>query len=74
MPEATAQNKSKKSPRATQRPSAVPVGNETVPRFAPSSSSLGSAYAERILEEFRKELQGVDLKATKTKRPKSKKS
>jgi len=34
-----------------------------LPRFAPSPRALGEAYAEEILEAFRKDLAGVDLKA-----------
>jgi hypothetical protein len=44
------------------------LGAETVPRFAPSADALGSAFAEEILDQLRKELESVDLK-TSPKRP-----
>ena len=74
MPETTPQTKGRKTPRAAQRTRTTPLGAETVPRFAPSASSLGAAYAEQILEGFRKELEDVDLKASPKKRTRSKKT
>ena len=40
----------------------VPLKAETLPRFAPSPRALGEAYAEEILEAFRKDLASVDLR------------
>jgi hypothetical protein len=57
-----------------RRQSTVPQGIEAIPRFAPSAAALGAASAQQILEEFRKDLEGVDLKATKAKPPQKKKA
>ena len=46
-----------------KKPVNVPQGTEAIPRFAPSASALGAACAQQILEGFRKQLEGVDLKA-----------
>ncbi len=62
----TAPRKSQDSAR--RRQSNVPHGTEAIPRFAPSSAALGAACAQQILEEFRKELEGVDLKANAQKK------
>ena len=61
MGTSTAQRKSEGSAR--RRQSNVPHGTEAIPRFAPSAAALGAACAQQILEEFRKGLEGVDLKA-----------
>ena len=63
MPETATHTKDKRMPRSTQSSRNVPPGSETVPRFAPSPSFLGSAFAEEILEDFRQGLEGVNLKA-----------
>jgi hypothetical protein len=52
-----------------KKPVDVPHGTEAIPRFQPSASALGAACAQQILEEFRKDLEGVDLKATRAKSP-----
>jgi len=57
----TAQGKSRNS--VGRRQSNVPRGTDAIPRFAPSAAALGSAFAEQILEDFRHDLEGVDLKA-----------
>lgn len=67
MGASTAQQKSRGSAR--RRQSNVPLGTEAIPRFQPSASALGAACAQQILKEFRKDLEGVDLKATKTRTP-----
>ncbi len=72
MGASTAQRKSQGSAR--RRQSNVPHGTEAIPRFAPSSAALGAACAQQILEEFRKELEGVDLKAEMPKKRTRKKS
>jgi hypothetical protein len=46
-----------------QRARTIPRGAEAIPRFAPSAQSLGEAYAQQILEGFRKELEGIEVKA-----------
>ncbi len=61
MGASTTQRKSQDSAR--RRQSNVPHGTEAIPRFAPSSAALGAATAQQILEELRKQLEGVDLKA-----------
>jgi hypothetical protein len=71
MGASTAQRKSEGSAR--RRQSNVPQGTEAIPRFAPSAAALGAACAQQILEEFRKDLEGVDLKATKAKPQQKKK-
>ncbi len=48
---------------SNRRQSNVPLGTEAIPRFAPTSAALGAACAQQILEEFRKMLEGVDLRA-----------
>lgn len=68
MPETATHSKDKRMPKPDPRSRNVPQGNETVPRFAPSARFLGSAFAEEILREFRKELEGVKLRGA---RPKS---
>ncbi len=67
MGASTVQRKSEGS--ATRRQSNVPQGTEAIPRFAPSAAALGAACAQQILEEFRKGLEGVDLRAEKAKPP-----
>lgn len=71
MGASTAQRKSQGSAR--RRQSNVPHGTEAIPRFAPSAAALGAACAQQILDEFRKDLEGVDLKAKKTKSPEKQK-
>ena len=63
MPGTTHHTKGRKAARPAQRTSPVPSAAETIPRFAPSPADRGSAFAARILEGFRKELEGIDLKA-----------
>ena len=48
-----------------RRQSNAPPGTESNPRFAPSPADLGAACAQQILEELRKQLEGVDLRAEK---------
>jgi len=57
----TAQRKSRSS--VGRRQSNVPHETEAIPRFALSAAALGSAFAEQILEDFRNDLEGVNLKA-----------
>ncbi len=46
-----------------KKPADVPPGTQAIPRFAPSAAALGAACAQQILEEFRKDLEGVGLGA-----------
>ncbi len=47
-----------------KKPVDVPQGTEAIPRFAPSAAALGGATcAQQILEESRKEPEGIDLRA-----------
>jgi hypothetical protein len=55
-------------------PADIPLGTEGVPRFQPSAAALGAATAQRILDELRKQLEGVDLKKDAPKKRASKKS
>lgn len=57
-----------------RRQSNAPPGTESNPRFAPSPADLGAACARQILEDFRKKLEGVDLKAGTGKKHTRKKS
>ena len=43
-------------------PADVPPGTEGIPRFQPSAAALGAATAQQILDELRKQLEGVDLR------------
>jgi len=52
----------------------IPPGTESNPRFAPSPADLGAACAQQILDELRKQLEGVDLKAEAPKKRVRKKS
>lgn len=64
MARRTARARNEAAPRPARSAGAgVPLKAETLPRFAPSPRALGEAYAEEILEAFRKDLAGVDLKA-----------
>lgn len=65
MPETPTTRTARKPQRPRPRSRTTPLGAETAARLAPSATSLGSAYAEQILEGFRRELEGVDLKASK---------
>ena len=71
MGASTAQQKSRGSAR--RRQSNVPHGTEAIPRFQPSAAALGAACAQQILDQFRKDLEGVDLKVKKTKPPQKQK-
>ncbi len=51
-----------------RRQSHIPPGTESNPRFAPSAAELGAACAQQILEEFRKGIEGVDLRASSAKK------
>jgi len=51
----------------------VPHGTEGIPRFQPSAAALGAATAQQILDELRKQLEGVDLKKDAPKKRVSKK-
>jgi len=45
-------------------PADVPFGTEGIPHaFSPQRAALGAATAQQILDELRKQLDGVDLKA-----------
>lgn len=74
MSETPTTRAAKKPEGPGSRPRTIPLGVETTARLAPSASALGSAYAETILAKFRKELEGVDLKASPAKRKSAKKS
>jgi len=54
------------------RPADVPLGTEGIPRFQPSA--LGAATAQQTLEELRKQLEGINLKAEAPKKRTRKKS
>ncbi len=60
--------------QARRRLSHAPPGTESNPRFAPSPDDLGAASAQQILDEFRKQLEGVDLKAEAPKKRARKKN
>jgi len=45
-----------------KKPVNVPLGTEDIPRFQPSAAALGAATAQQILDELRKQLEGVDLR------------
>lgn len=68
MPETSPQSTVRKRPRSGRRSRWVPLGAETIPRFAPSDSALGAAFAAELLEELRKELEGIDLTALQPKK------
>jgi len=51
----------------------VPLGTKGIPRFQPSAAALGAASAQQILDELRKQLEGVDLKKDAPKKRVSKK-
>ena len=72
MGASTGQQKSRGSAR--RRQSNVPHGTEAIPRFQPSAAALGAATAQQILDELRKQLEGVDLKKDAPKKRASKKS
>ena len=55
-------------------PADVPLGTEGILRFQPSAAALGAATAQQILDELRKQLEGVDLKAEAPKKRVRKKS
>jgi len=74
MPETTTTRTARRPKRPRPRSRTTPLGAETAARLAPSASSLGSAYAEQILARFRKELEGVDLKASTTQRKSARRS
>ena len=57
-----------------KKPVNVPFGTEDIPRFQPSAAALGAATAQQILDELRKQLVGVDLKAEAPKKRMRKKS
>lgn len=52
----------------------IPRGTEGIPRFQPSAAALGAATAQQILDELRKQLEGVDLKRDAPKKRARKKS
>jgi len=52
----------------------VPPETEGIPRFQPSAAALGFATAQQILDELRKQLEGVDLKTEAPKKRTRKKS
>jgi len=54
-------------------PADVPLGTKGIPRFQPSAAALGAATAQQILDELRKQLEGVDLKKDAPKKRVSKK-
>ena len=68
----TVQGKSQGAER--RRQANVPHGTEAIPRFAPSAAALGAVCAQQILDELRKELEGIDLRAAKPKRTENRKS
>ena len=57
-----------------KKPVNVPLGTEGIPRFQPSAAALGAASAQQILDELRKQLEGVDLKKDAPKKRARKKS
>jgi len=61
-------------PARRRHQSNVPHGTEGIPRFQPSAAALGAATAQQILEELRKQLEGVNLKAEMPKKRARKKS
>ena len=73
MGASTAQSGSQR-PARRRHQSNVPHGTEGIPRFQPSAAALGAATAQEILDELRKQLEGVDLKKDAPKRRASKKS
>ncbi len=62
MGASTAQSSGSQRPSRRRRQSNVPHGTEGIPRFQPSAAALGAATAQQILDELRKQLEGVDLK------------
>ena len=64
MGASTVQRRSQASARRRHQ-SNVPHGTEGIPRSQPSAAALDAASAQQILEELRKQLEGVDLKAEK---------
>jgi hypothetical protein len=61
--------------RSSESSDLAPVhGTEGIPRFQPSAAALGAATAQQILDELRKQLEGVDLKKDAPKKRASKKS
>ncbi len=74
MGASTAQSSGSQCPARRRHQSNVPHGTEGIPRFAPSAAALGAASAQQILDELRKQLEGVDLKAETPKKRARKKS
>jgi len=70
----TAQSSGSQRPARRRHQSNVPHGTEGIPRFRPSAAALGAATAQQILDELRKQLEGVDLKKDAPKIRASKKS